>query len=157
MCLLAAHLLQCRSSLSRSGKRTFTFEYLFSIIMAATVSLGRPQASNICSIFPLCMELKALAKSTNNIVAPRFFARTTSRIRRIVKICDVVDLFLRKPFWFFLSMFSMMVSMRLRSRALYILAAMEIRVITRQFLDNPRSPFLGKGRMHPFVLLSIVF
>ena len=49
--------------------------------------------SSICSIFPLCMESKALAKSANNIVASRLFACTPSRIRRIVKICDVVGSF----------------------------------------------------------------
>ena len=39
------------------------------------------------------MESNALEKSTDNIVASRFFfTRTPSRIRRIVKICDVVDL-----------------------------------------------------------------
>ena len=66
--------------------------------MATTVSLGRLLASSICSIFSVCMESKALRKSTNNIVASRSFGRTPSRIRRIVKICDVVDCFLRKPF-----------------------------------------------------------
>ena len=40
--------------------------------------------------------------------------------------------------------------MQLHSRALYILPTMDVRVI-------PRSSFLGKGRMHPFVHLSIVF
>ena len=48
--------------------------------MAATVSLGRPEASSFYSIFPLCMESKALDKSTNNIVASRFFAHTPLRI-----------------------------------------------------------------------------
>ena len=43
-------------------------------------------------------------------------------------MCDIMDLFLRKPFWFFLSMFSILGSMRLGSRALYILAAMDVRV-----------------------------
>ena len=47
------------------------------------------------------MESKALVKSSNGIVNCRFFARTPSRILRIVNICVVVDLFLRKPFWFF--------------------------------------------------------
>ena len=70
------------------------------------------------------MESKALAKSTNNIVAGRCFERTPSRIRRIVNICEVVD-----PFWFFLSMLSILGSMQLRSRALYILAAMDVSVI----------------------------
>ena len=86
-----------------------------------------PYASRICSIFPLWMESKALVKSTNINVACRFFARTPSRILRMVNICELVDLFLREPFWFFLSM----------------------------FLANPRSPFLGKGSMHPFIHLSI--
>ena len=38
-----------------------------------------------------------------------------------------------------------------------MLAAMDVRVIHRQFLAIPKSPFLGKGRMHSFVYLSIVF
>ena len=79
------------------------------------------------------MESKALVKSTNDIVATRFFTRIPSKIRRIFKIWDVVDLFLWKPFWFFQSMFSILGSMRLRSRALYILAAMDERVITQLF------------------------
>ena len=57
--------------------------------------------------------------------------RTPSRIQWIVKICDIVDLFLQKPFCFFLSMFSILSSMQLRSRALCILAAMDVRVIPR--------------------------
>ena len=32
----------------------------------------------------------------------------------MVSICEVVDLFLRKPFWFFLSMLSILGSMRFR-------------------------------------------
>ena len=49
------------------------------------------------------MESKALVKSKKINVACRFFARTPSRILRMVNICEVVDLFLRKPFCFFLS------------------------------------------------------
>ena len=64
------------------------------------------------------MESKALVKSTNINVACRFFARTPSRILRMVSICEVVDLFLRKPFWFFLSMLSILGSMRFRSRGI---------------------------------------
>ncbi len=70
-----------------------------------------------------------MAKSKSNIVATRVFARTISRIRRIVNICDVVDLFPRKSFWFFLSMFSILGSMQLRSRELYIFAVLHVRVI----------------------------
>ena len=62
----------------------------------------------------------------------------------IVKIYDVVDQFLRKPFWFFRSIFS-------------ILGSMDVKVMARSFLANLRSSFLVKGRMHPFVHLSIVF
>ena len=43
------------------------------------------------------MELNALEKSTNESVASRIFERTP-KIWRIVRICDVVDRFLRKPF-----------------------------------------------------------
>ena len=68
MCLLAAHLLQCRSRLCL----IFTFVFLYILIRAATVSLGRFLAISICSIFPLCMESNALEKSTNNIVAFKF-------------------------------------------------------------------------------------
>ena len=77
--------------------------------MAATVSFGRPYASRICSIFPLWMESKALVKTTNSIVTNKFFARMPSRILRMVNICEVVDLFPRKPFWFSLRMLSIFV------------------------------------------------
>ncbi len=49
----------------------------------------------------------------------------------MVNICEVVDLFIRKPFWFFLSMLSILGSMRFRSRALQILAAMDVSVMPR--------------------------
>ena len=91
------------------------------------------------------MKSKALEKSTNNIVAFRFFAHTPSRIRRIVKICDIVDRLFGKPFWFFISIFSILGSMWLRSRALYILAAMDVRVIhicTYIYLGKDINPFL---------------
>ena len=78
--------------------------------MAVTVFLGRPLASSICSIFPLCSESKNLEKSRNNTDISRFFARTP-RIRRIVKISDIVDRLLRKPFWFFQSIFSILGSL----------------------------------------------
>ena len=57
------------------------------------------------------MESNALEKLTNHSVASRFFARKPSRIRPIVQICDIEDRFLRKPFWFFLSIFSILGSL----------------------------------------------
>ena len=57
--------------MSLYGERTFTLVFQKRIIMAATVSFGMPYASRIFSIFPLCMEWKALVKSTNSIVACR--------------------------------------------------------------------------------------
>ena len=77
------------------------------------------------------MELKPLVKSTNIIVASRFFACTHSRILRIVNIYEVVDLFLRKPFSFFLRMLSILGSMQLRSRALNISAAVDVSALSR--------------------------
>ena len=47
----------------------------------------------------------------------------------MVNISEVVDLFLQKPFWFFLRMLSILGSMQFRSRALQILAAMDVSVI----------------------------
>ena len=62
------------------------------------------------------MDSKALVKSTNSNVTCRFFARTPSRILRMVNICEVVDLFLRTPFWFFLRM-SILGSMRFYAKS----------------------------------------
>ena len=69
MYLLAAYLQQCQISLCL--QRTFTFVFLYSIIMAETVSLGSLLVRSICSIFPLFMELNALENLTNS-VALRF-------------------------------------------------------------------------------------
>ena len=77
------------------------------------------------------MESKGLVKLTNSIVTCWFFARTPSRILWIVNICEVVDLFLLKPFWFFLRMLSILGSMRFCSKTLYILSAMDVSVIPR--------------------------
>ena len=82
------------------------------------------------------------------------FARTLSRIRWIVKIYDVKDRFLRKPFWFFLSIFSILGSVRLRCRALYILAAMDVKGYYTSVVFW-LSSFIGKGRMHPFVYCQL--
>ena len=72
------------------------------------------------------MESQAFVTTTNSNVACKFFARTPSRILRMVNICEVVDLFLRKPFWFFLRMSSILCSMRFRSFAVQILAAIDL-------------------------------
>ena len=45
-----------------------------------------PQIHLGCSTFPLFIELNALEKSTNKIIASRLFARTPSMIWRIVKL-----------------------------------------------------------------------
>ena len=47
--------------------------------------------------FPF-IESRAMEKSPNYCVVSRFFAPTPSIIQWIVRICDVVDRFLRKPF-----------------------------------------------------------
>ena len=41
-------------------------------IVAVTVSMGRPYACSICSIFPLCVESNTLKKSMNKSVVSRF-------------------------------------------------------------------------------------
>ena len=56
-------------------------------------------------------------RSRRIIVLPQgfvfFFARTPFRIQRIIKIYDIMDRFLRKPFWFFESIYSILDFMRL--------------------------------------------
>ena len=73
------------------------FMFLQSILIALTVSLGRAYVRKLSSIFPLCIKSNALEKSTNNNVASIFFAHTPM-IQRLVRNCEVVDRFLRKPF-----------------------------------------------------------
>ena len=68
--------------------------------------------------FSFLKSIDALEEFTNRSVASSSFARTPSKIQQIVRICDVVDRFLRKPFWFFLRIFSISGSVRLSSRAL---------------------------------------
>ena len=129
MCVLAAPLLQCRSCLCLHLEGGLLFScFCIGALWLRRLLWIRWKASNICSIFPQCMESKALVNSTNNIVACRFFAHPPSRMRRIVKICD---LFLRMAFWFFLSMFPILGFMQLRCRTWCIVAAMDVSVIPR--------------------------
>ena len=53
-----------------------------------------------------------------NSVASRFFVHTSWVIRRTVRIWEVADRFLRKPFWFFLRTFSTSGQIRFRYRTL---------------------------------------
>ena len=55
----------------------------------------------IAPYFLCFMESNALEKSMNNSVASRFLGHMM-----IVRICEVMDRFLRKPFWFFVRIFS---------------------------------------------------
>ena len=96
MCPLTAHLQLFQSSLCLHP----VSELLLLCFYIASLWLRRffleTLARSICSIFPLCMESNALEKSTNDSVISRILTRTP-KIQRIVKICDVVDRFLRKP------------------------------------------------------------
>ena len=132
MCPLATHLLQCPSSLCLhpgSGLLPSCF-YITSLWLRRFLWVVRRRV--VFAPSSLCVWSQRPWRSWQIILLPLgFIARTPSRIRRIVKICDVVDRFLRNPFCFFLSIFSILGSMQLHSRALYILAAMDVRVIPR--------------------------
>ena len=121
--------------------------------MVVIVTLGWPYARSIYSIVTLCMELNALKISTHKSVTLKFFVRTHSMIRQTVRVCKVADGFLRKLFW----LFSISGSMRSRSRSFYTLTALQVRVMPLKFLAIPRSLFIRKGRIQPFVHSSIVF
>ena len=86
--------------LSPLGDLTMNLVFIYDIIIALTVSSGRPYILSMSLIFPLCMLSKAFEKSINNNIAESCFDFATSIILRIVKICPVVDLFCLKPFWF---------------------------------------------------------
>ena len=73
--------------------------------------------NSVSSIFPLCMKLNVLKKTTNNSVALRFFAHTPM-IWQILRISEAVKQFLQKPFWFFLRMFLISRQIWFRSRTL---------------------------------------
>ena len=115
-----------KKSVSLSGEQTFTFVFLYSIIMAPMVSLVETVGEKYLLYLSSVYGVKCFEEVYNSSVALRSFAQTPSNIQQIVKICDVVDQFLWKPFWFFLRIFSILDS---SSRALYILATMEVRVI----------------------------
>ena len=91
ICVVCIHNSSC--GVLSASSLFFRVKPFSFIIMAVTFSLGRPKARSICSIFPLCMESKALEKSTNWSVSLRFFAQTPSKVKRIVRIYEV-DLFL---------------------------------------------------------------
>ena len=66
---------------SSSGERTFIIKY--SIIMAATISLGKAKAKRTCLIFPMCIESNTLEKSSNKFVASRFFKEHLLKVDRV--------------------------------------------------------------------------
>ena len=136
MCLLVVLLQQCRSILCLHLWTHFHFGVSVENHYRCYGFFGRPYASRICSIFPLCMESKALVKSTNSNVAWRFFARTPSRILRMVSICEVVDLFLGSHFGFSLRMLSILGSMRFLETGdyflcIYVVVCHERRVVRK--------------------------
>ena len=70
---------------------------------------GVAYVDSIYSIDALFMESNAFEKSTNNDFASRFFVHTPSIIRQIVRIHNVLNQFLWKPFWFLKIIFQLQV------------------------------------------------
>ena len=86
-----------KKSVFPSSERIIVFVFWLSIIIAVILGgEGGSYADNNCSIFPLCVESNA-----NNNVAKRFLTCILLMIRQIIRSCDVMDRFLRKPFSFF--------------------------------------------------------
>ena len=100
MCLLAAHLLQCLSRLclhSESGLLLSCF-YISSLWPRRFLWGGRRWEEFAPS--SLCVWSYMPWRSRQMILLPQGFFARTPKIQRIVKICDVVDRFHRKPFWY---------------------------------------------------------
>ena len=57
------------------------FAFLYSIIIATTVSLGKSFPQTNFSIFPLCMDSNALEKSPYKFITSKFLARTHTMIK----------------------------------------------------------------------------
>ena len=148
MCLQVAYLLQCRSSLCllpQTGLLLSCF-YIASIWLRRFLWVGHRRV--VFTPSSLCVWSQRPRRSRQIILLHQgFFARTPSRIWRIVKICDVADRFLRKSFWFVLSIFSILCSMRLRSRALYLGSSWLIR-------GHPSS---GRGGCIPLSVCLLCF
>ena len=126
---LAVHLLQCQNSLCyHPGNELLLLCFYIASLWLPRFLFGWPLASRIYSTIPLWMESKALAKSTNNIVACRFFCTYTFKnstdnqsLWRCGSIPPEAILVLPKyvlNFGFYVV-------------ALYILVAMDVRVIPR--------------------------
>ena len=60
-------------------------------MIAVILLLGRPYATRICFIISLLTEVNALKNSADNNETSRFFARTPSMIRRIVRFGDILN------------------------------------------------------------------
>ena len=94
------------------------FSFIKSIDVWSTYSRQIVFGETIWLLHDLYLPSAYEIKSTNNSVAFWLFAWTLSMIRRIVRICEVVDRFLRKLLWFFQRIFTILDLIRLRSRAL---------------------------------------
>ena len=109
MYLLAAQPLQCRCSLWFHPVSVLLLScfYIASLWLRRFLWGGRRREVFAPSFF--CVWSQWLWRNWQYCCDKFFFARTPSRIQRIVKNYDVVDRFLLKPFWFFLSIFSIWV------------------------------------------------
>ena len=82
----------------------------------------------------------------NNCVASRFFASIPSMIRQIVKINDVVDRFLWKPYWFIPKNFLDFRSKTIRKKSILILSSHCSKSDAFVVLSDFRVDFLGEGK-----------
>ena len=110
MCLLIAHLVQCRSSLCLHPESGLLRLCFYRALLWLQQFLWGGCRREVFALSSLCVWSQRQWRCWQMILLPQgFFACTSCRIWRIAKICDVVNQFVRKPFWFFLSMFSILV------------------------------------------------
>ena len=125
--------------------------FLQRIIIVVTISLRRLYASSIFSIFLWCMKSNASEKSTNKSVVSSFFLSAPSMIQWIIRICDVVNRFLQKPFRFFKRIFLN------EKQCIINLSSYISKSHVSVVLSDFKVTFLEKERLQPFVHFSIVF
>ena len=141
-----------KKSLIPPGEISFTFMFPQGIIISVTVSLGWPYARSIESIFRQ-MPWRNLQK----IVLTGDFCINSFVIRWIVRICDVVDRFFRKLFWFFLRIFSISGLIQLRSRTLKPFCRFRSKSYVSAVLGNFDVTFLENGWMLFFSISQLYF
>ena len=83
-------------SMSPFGERTISFVFFIEHHYSSNSCFGEAKYEKYLPHFPAMYRIKYHGKIYKQVLPRDFFARTPSMIQRIIRICEVVDLFPRK-------------------------------------------------------------